>query len=163
MLVQRRHSSSFTNNNWRENCVRAFVFRAFDILNRYNQSVYMEQAQNPDSQTHVKKYNRTSRTNLSSKLLWYICFGAPCMVAKVQWNYLLEIILKESFHFDIRILRPKFILVSGNFCAAICWKYFWPYVENMRISQTFTSTPRLEIFIQLKISIVVEHLVFFYY
>ena len=38
MLVQRRHSSSFTNNGWGENDVRACVFgvfRALNILNGY--------------------------------------------------------------------------------------------------------------------------------
>ena len=38
MLVQRRHSSSFTNNGWGENDVRACVFgvfRALHILNGY--------------------------------------------------------------------------------------------------------------------------------
>ena len=38
MLVQRRHSSSFTNNGWGEDDVRACVFgvfRALNILNGY--------------------------------------------------------------------------------------------------------------------------------
>ena len=38
MLVQRQHSSSFTNNDWGENDVRACVFgvfRALNILNGY--------------------------------------------------------------------------------------------------------------------------------
>ena len=67
MLVQRRHSSSFTNNGWGENDVRACVFgvfRALNILNGYVLSVKMERAQNSDSETHVKKQNRTSGTDL---------------------------------------------------------------------------------------------------
>ena len=35
MLVQRRHSSNFTNNGWGEDDVPACVFRALNILNEY--------------------------------------------------------------------------------------------------------------------------------
>ena len=38
----------------------------------------MERARNSDSETHVKKYNWTSGTDLSKKTLWDIFFGAPC-------------------------------------------------------------------------------------
>ena len=41
------------------------VFRAFNILNGYVESVQMEQARNSDSPTPKKKYNRTSGTDLS--------------------------------------------------------------------------------------------------
>ena len=41
------------------------VFRALNILNGYVLSVQMERAQNSDSETHVKKQNWTSRTDLS--------------------------------------------------------------------------------------------------
>ena len=68
MLVQRQHNSSFTNNGLGENdahtCVIG-VFRALNILNGYVQSVLMERARNFDSETHMKKYNRTSGTDLS--------------------------------------------------------------------------------------------------
>ena len=41
------------------------VFRAPNILNGYLQSVEMEWAQNSDSETPVKRHNRTSGTDLS--------------------------------------------------------------------------------------------------
>ena len=41
------------------------VFGALNILNEYVKSVQIEQARNSDSETHVKKYNRTSGTDLS--------------------------------------------------------------------------------------------------
>ena len=68
MLMQRGHSSSFTKIGWGKYDVWACVFsvfRAFSILNGYVKSVQMEQARNPDSETLVKKYNRTSGTDLS--------------------------------------------------------------------------------------------------
>ena len=46
-------------------CPRFSVFRAFYILNGYVQSVQMERAKNSDSKTPVKKYYRTSGTDLS--------------------------------------------------------------------------------------------------
>ena len=38
----------------------------------------MERARNSDSETHVKRLNWTSRTDLSGKLLCCIFFGTPC-------------------------------------------------------------------------------------
>ena len=53
-------------HSWQHHYVCVFcVFRAFNILNGYVQSVQMEWARNSDSETPVKKYNRTSGTDLS--------------------------------------------------------------------------------------------------
>ena len=43
----------------------------------------MERARDSDSETHVKKYNWTSGTDLSKKSLWDIFFGAPCRYIQV--------------------------------------------------------------------------------
>ena len=52
-----------------EENMSAHVFLVFlghsNILNGYVQSAKMKRAQNSDSQTHVKKVNRTPGTNLS--------------------------------------------------------------------------------------------------
>ena len=47
-------------HTWQHHYVCVFcVFRAFNILNGYVQSVQVERAQNSDSETPVKKYNRS--------------------------------------------------------------------------------------------------------
>ena len=40
----------------------------------------MERTRNSDSETHVKKYNRTSGTDLSLKSLWDIFLGHPVSI-----------------------------------------------------------------------------------
>ena len=53
-------------HTWQHYNVCVFwAFRAFNILNGYVQSVEMEWALNSDSETPVKKHNRTSGTDLS--------------------------------------------------------------------------------------------------
>ena len=46
----------------------------------------MNWAQNSDSKTHAEKSNPTSRTDFSSKALWDIFFGSPCISYKYQTN-----------------------------------------------------------------------------
>ena len=53
-------------HTWQNYYVRVFsVFRALYVLNGYVHSVQMERAKNSDSKTPVKKYDRTSGTDLS--------------------------------------------------------------------------------------------------
>ena len=53
-------------HTWQNYYVRVFsVFRALYVLNGYVHSVQMERAINSDSKTPVKKYDRTSGTDLS--------------------------------------------------------------------------------------------------
>ena len=59
------HPSSLT---WQHCYVRACVFgvfKALNILNGYVLRALLERAQNSDSETHVKRYNRNSGTDLS--------------------------------------------------------------------------------------------------
>ena len=45
--------------------MRFGVFKALNILNGYVLRALLERAQNSDSEAHVKKYNRTTGTDLS--------------------------------------------------------------------------------------------------
>ena len=55
------------------------VFRAENILKCYHLSGRMNRAQNSDSETHVKKQNRTSRTEIGQNSLKYLFFETPCI------------------------------------------------------------------------------------
>ena len=59
--------------------MRFCIFRAVKILNRYNLSGWMKQAQNSDSKTHVNKQNLTSRTEIRRQSLKYLFLETPCM------------------------------------------------------------------------------------
>ena len=71
LLVQRRHRSKTTQFRLHfryvggEKLLRFKRFWGLKILNRHLKCAQMERAQNSDSETHVKKYNRTSGTDLS--------------------------------------------------------------------------------------------------
>ena len=60
------------------------VVRAFKILYGYNLSGQMKRAKNPDSKTHVKRGNPTSRTEIRRKLLYYLFLETPC---RLNWRY----------------------------------------------------------------------------
>ena len=49
----------------------------------YLKCAQMERVLNSDSETHVEKQNRTSKTDLSFKTLWDIFFGTPCRQCKL--------------------------------------------------------------------------------
>ena len=74
----------------------------------------MERARNSDSETHVKKYNWTSGTDLSKKSLWDIFFGAPCMYSRDIQNHLQN----ETFGIPMKckhyIFRIQYISKSPN-------------------------------------------------
>ena len=59
-------------STWQHCHVRACVFSVFRACDGYLYCAQMERAQNSDSETHVEKLNRTSRTDLSRKSLSYI-------------------------------------------------------------------------------------------
>ena len=59
------HTSSLLHFRAHQALFSTSVFRAVFILNGYVLSVLIERVRNSDSETHVKKYNWTSGTNLS--------------------------------------------------------------------------------------------------
>ena len=65
---------------FQKSCQRMFfsIFSAFYIMNGYNLSGQLKQAQDFDSKTHLKKQKPTFRTEISQKQLKYLFLETPC-------------------------------------------------------------------------------------
>ena len=120
----------------------------------------MERARNSDSETHVKKYNWTSGTDLSKKSLWDIFFGAPCSYIShhghtwynihQQINHHNHMILQTNFSWSkvelyvimeigIRIFYTAFFSLLKSLCGV------WKTHSRGKVKHTFMKS-LLEIF-----------------
>ena len=70
----------------------------------------MERARNSDSKTHVKKYNRTSGTDLSKKSLWDIFLGHPVLRAYRPGLTAVDPIYQKT----LSLLRPNWVHISST-------------------------------------------------
>ena len=80
-MILSQLSSSFTSYNWGKNHVQSCVFsvfRAVQIMNSYCLSGLIKRAQNSDSETHMKRLNPTSRTEIRRKPRKYLFLETPC-------------------------------------------------------------------------------------
>ena len=81
ILTQLSLGSSFTadwDKNHVHSCFFFSVFKAVKIMKSYCLSGLMKWAGNSDSETHVKRLNPTSRTEIKRKPRKYLFLETPC-------------------------------------------------------------------------------------
>ena len=69
------------------------IFRAVNIMKSYCLSGLMKRAGNSDSETHVKRLNPTSRTEIKRKPRKYLFLETPCIYVK---GYISNLFLHQA-------------------------------------------------------------------